>query len=119
MVIDRIVESLSALLEDLRSWPGFGHPLETQAVRLHHRAVQIHPFVNGNGRWARLLSNIWLKLHGAPIVAWPDRVSGEVSEIRDEYLAAIRAADAGDHPPLLDLHRRYAAGGFEPPPLAL
>lgn len=102
-----IVESLSALVADLHSWSGFDHPIEVQAVWLHHRAVQIHPFENGNGRWARLLSNIWLMLHERPIVAWPDRLLGETSEVRDEYLRAIQAADAGDDGRLTDLHRRF------------
>jgi Fic-DOC domain mobile mystery protein B len=106
----QIVERLSGVVGDLHSWSGFGHPLETQAVWLHHKAVQIHPFENGNGRWARLLSNIWLKLQGAPIVFWPDRLLGVASEVRDEYLGAIRAADRGDYRGLAELHRRFSEG---------
>ena len=103
----QIAERLSALVGDLHSWSEFGHPLETQAVWLHHRAVQVHPFENGNGRWARLLSNIWLKLHAATIVSWPDEDLGETSVIRDEYLATIEAADGGDYAGLMELHRRF------------
>jgi len=102
----QIVERLAALAGDVRSWSEFGHALETQAVWLHHKAVQIHPFENGNGRWARLLSNVWLKLHRLPIVAWPDTVLGAASAVRDEYLCAIRAADRGDYGDLLELHAR-------------
>ena len=85
-----------------RSWTtspsgkGKGMRLLEQAVRLHHRAVRIHPFPNGNGRWARMLANIWLKRHGQPITAWPEETIGTRSVVRDEYLAAIRAADEGD-----------------------
>jgi Fic-DOC domain mobile mystery protein B len=104
----QIIERLSALVGDLHSWPGFGHPLETQAVWLHHKAVWIHPFENGNGRWARLLSNIWLNLHGEPLVAWPDKLLGAASEVRDEYLVAIKAADGGDYDGLTELHHRLA-----------
>jgi len=106
----QIVERLAALADDLHSWSGFGHTLETQAVWLHHKAVQIHPFENGNGRWARLLANIWLKLHREPIVAWPDNLLGAESEVRGEYLTAVRAADDGDYGGLSELHRRFAAG---------
>ena len=56
------------------------------AVHLHHRAVQIHPFLNGNGRWARLLANILLKLHKAPLTEWPEEAIGATSVIREEYL---------------------------------
>jgi Fic-DOC domain mobile mystery protein B len=85
------------------------YTLLDQAVWLHHRAVQIHPFTNGNGRWARLLSNIWLKQHDGGIVAWPEDTVGEVSTVRDEYLAAIRKADRLDFGPLTELHRRFLA----------
>ncbi len=104
-----ITERLAALSSDLHSWSGFGHALETQATWLHHKAVQVHPFENGNGRWARLLANIWLKQHGASIVAWPDAVLGIASEIRGEYLRAVRAADGGDYALLGELHRRFTA----------
>jgi Fic-DOC domain mobile mystery protein B len=82
-------------------------PLLLQATMLHHQAVQIHPFENGNGRWARLLANIWLKLHGHALTRWPSSELREESPIRDEYIQAIQAADAGDHAPLLALHERY------------
>ncbi len=97
---------LQALLDDLGFWQERGDPLLEQATRLHHRAVSIHPFRNGNGRWARMLANIWLKRHADGITEWPEERIGSKSVIRDEYLAAIRAADEGDERPLLDLHRR-------------
>ncbi len=46
------------LLKNLEHWAQGGVSLEEQTVMLHHQAVLIHPFVNGNGRWARLLANI-------------------------------------------------------------
>lgn len=103
----QIVEQLSALVKDLDSWTGFGHSIADQACWLHHKAVWIHPFQNGNGRWARLLSNIWEKLHDEPIVVWPDEVLGESSTVRAEYLAAIRRADAGDYSLLSELSGRF------------
>jgi hypothetical protein len=63
--------------------------------------------VNGNGRWSRLLANIWLKRHQHPITEWPEARVGEQSKIRDEYLDAIRKADAGNYKPLRALHRKY------------
>lgn len=107
----QITERLSALLDDLHSWSGFDYALQTQAVWLHHKSVQIHPFENGNGRWARLLSNIWLKRHAQSIVAWPDQLLGDASPVRAEYLDAVRAADQGNYAPLKALHERYVATG--------
>lgn len=103
----QVVEQLSKLVDDLHSWSGFEHPMESQAAWLHHKAVRIHPFENGNGRWARLLSNIWLKLHGEPLVSWPDQLLGVASEVRDEYLDSIRAADGGNYDGLAELHHRF------------
>lgn len=104
----QVPENLQNLLDDLRAWDRNGDPLMEQAARLHYRAVHIHPFVNGNGRWSRMLANIWLKQHDAAPVAWPEETIGDASPIRDEYLAAIRRADQGDDGPLLELHARFA-----------
>lgn len=101
---------VQALLDDLVFWQERRDSLLEQAARLHHRAVWIHPFANGNGRWARMLANIWLKRHGQAIVEWPEETIGSKSVIRDEYLAATRAADAGDERPLVELHQRFTSG---------
>ena len=78
---------------------------------LHHLAVQFHPFLNGNGRWSRMLANIWLKRNRRPVTEWPEQVIGRESPVRGEYLQAIRAADEGDYEPLFELHRRFTARG--------
>lgn len=57
---------LQGLRDDLAYWKKNWPDVIEQAAHLHHRAVQIHPFPNGNGRWSRLLANIWLKLHKQP-----------------------------------------------------
>jgi Fic-DOC domain mobile mystery protein B len=104
---------LQTLLDDLAFWQGQGDALLDQAMRLHHRAVGIHPFLNGNGRWARMLANIWLKRHGHAITEWPEETIGAKSLIRDEYIAAIRAADEGDEEPLKKLHDQFTPGPEE------
>jgi fido (protein-threonine AMPylation protein) len=105
-----IETKLEVLLGNLRAWQEGDMPLIEQAARLHHQAVFIHPFENGNGRWSRLLASIWQKLHGQKTTEWPAATSSthpEESRIREEYLAAIRSADAGDLEALIELHRRY------------
>jgi Fic-DOC domain mobile mystery protein B len=101
---------LQALLDDLAFWEDHEDSRLDQAVRLHQRAVQIHPFANGNGRCARMLANIWLRRHDHPITEWPEETIGSTSVVRDEYLAAIRAADHGEEAPLIELHRRFTPG---------
>lgn len=78
------------------------------AVRIHFRAVHIHPFPNGNGRWSRLLGNIYLKQNDHPLVKWPEETIGvEKSIARDAYLSAVKKADTGDLSYLIGLHREY------------
>ena len=59
----QIQTQLYDLIENLKVWESSGMDLLEQATRLHHRAVEIHPFPNGNGRWGRMLTNIWLINH--------------------------------------------------------
>lgn len=98
-------EALRTLVADIQEWPKHFEPVEV-AARIHHRAVQIHPFKNGNGRWSRLLANIRLKQNGQPLTMWPSIV-GE-SPVRGEYLNAVREADNMNFEPLLEMHRCYA-----------
>jgi Fic family protein len=62
-------QRLYELTEKLPYWTD--RSLLDQAVMLHHKAVPIHPFENGNGRWSRMLASIWLHLHGSAITQWP------------------------------------------------
>jgi Fic-DOC domain mobile mystery protein B len=105
----QVQENLYNLLENLGIWKASGMNLVEQASRLHHRAVEIHPFVNGNGRWGRMLTNIWLTLHGNSYVAWPEDVIGTESTLRGAYIRALQAADAGDIDLLLEMHRSHLA----------
>lgn len=101
-----IGEHLAQLCDDIRGREPYMRDVLEQAVLIHHRAVQIHPFRNGNGRWSRMLSNIWLRIHGRPLVEWPSDIVAE-SPVRSEYLTCLHAADAHDIRPLLDLHARH------------
>lgn len=100
-----IESRLYDLTQSLPCWKREG--LLRQATMLHHQAVQIHPFENGNGRWSRMLANIWLAVHGHAVTVWPATGLSEKSPVRDQYIAAIKAADEGDYDPLLALHQRF------------
>jgi Fic-DOC domain mobile mystery protein B len=73
------------------------------ASRLHHRAVQIHPFKNGNGRWSRMLANIYLKQNGLEATKWNEDLLSKENEHRDEYINALKFADNGDYTALIKL----------------
>lgn len=62
-------------------------------VFTHHRFTVIHPFNNGNGRTARLLTDLIAKVNGYKNVNLYVRGEGEA---RAKYKAALRAADQYD-----------------------
>jgi Fic-DOC domain mobile mystery protein B len=103
-----IMQNLGALVLDMRAWPNDGAELLNQAVMLHHRAVHIHPFKNGNGRWSRFIANLWLRRHEKPAIDWPEpQMAATESEIREEYIRAIQLADTFDYSALTELHARF------------
>ncbi|MEE8233122.1 MAG: mobile mystery protein B [Gammaproteobacteria bacterium] len=63
---------LRNLLEDARYWLEHGtYNNEEFAARFHHRLVKIHPFPNGNGRHARIMTDVILeKVLGISPVNW-------------------------------------------------
>ena len=90
------------LLENTRYWIGHRtYPLDEIAARFHHRLVLIHPFPNGNGRHARLMTDVLLRRNGAAAFSWGGAGLEAGGDARDRYLAALRAADAGDYAALL------------------
>jgi len=64
------------------------HPLK-KAAYIHHELVRIHPFFDGNGRVARLLTNFYLMTKGYPIIIVK-------KEDRKKYYQALNKADHGD-----------------------
>jgi Fic-DOC domain mobile mystery protein B len=105
--IYNIRTELHNLFEDLKVWQQSKMPLIEQAARLHHRAVFIHPFTNGNGRWSRLLADIWLKQNRSQPIEWPSQM-GQESPIRIEYIAAVKLADKGDYSKLMEIYARFS-----------
>ncbi len=66
------------------------------AAWLHIRLVSIHPFIDGNGRTARLLMNLALLQAGYPIAIIPPVV-------RQEYIEALKASNNDDNQPFINL----------------
>ncbi len=71
-------------------------PSDEIAVRFHHRLVQIHPFVNGNGRHARLVTDKLLRLLGEDEFTWGSATIAKDGEARRNYIQALQAADNHD-----------------------
>ena len=65
------------------------------AAMAHHRLVAIHPFIDGNGRTARLIMNLILMRHG-----YPPAIITRVN--RQQYYRVLAQADGGHPTPLVN-----------------
>lgn len=98
---------LKLLIDDLSYWEKENtFDFLQQSVRLHHRLVKIHPFVNGNGRHARLVADIFLFSKNHKLPTWPNKHLIEATELRQKYISALKSADKGDYVPLEEFSRK-------------
>lgn len=101
-----IPEQIKLLCGDFLLWNSTASsmPVLEIAARLHHRLTKIHPFKDGNGRHARLLTDIFLHSRGHALPKWPQihrLTQGDV--IRKQYIAALKQGDDGDYTALQSL----------------
>ena len=102
----QIQTEVRSLLDNARYWAANEtFPALEAAARLHHRLVQVHPFPNGNGRYARIATDAVLKsVYRTRPIDWSRSANLlRNNERRRAYIAALRAADAGDYNPLLKI----------------
>jgi fido (protein-threonine AMPylation protein) len=101
-------ESVASQLAELLLWwrdeYGIVGKGETPAVvaaiaRLHYGLVAIHPFLDGNGRLARFISD------QAARELLGRRIGRELTEDQDRYFGALRSANGGDLNPLEQMIR--------------
>ena len=84
-------EETPALMTDLVDWynaaeqSGKFTPIELAAL-FHYRYIRIHPFEDGNGRMARLMTNYILSRQGYPMIVVRSRK-------KNEYLEALHKTD--------------------------
>ncbi len=71
------------------------HPVELAALA-HHQLTSIHPFLDGNGRTARLVMNLLLFRKGFP----PAIIQ---QTYRRQYYRTLAQADAGNEAPVVNL----------------
>lgn len=95
------------LLEDIRFWiDNETYSPDEIATRFHHRLVQIHLFPNGNGRHARVMTDILLeKVLDQEPFSWGVGNLIEEGGVRATYIQALRSADAHDYELLIDFVR--------------
>ena len=81
---DKLQGLIQNLISQLHQKSKTMHPVEF-AAWLHLHFVNIHPFIDGNGRTARLLTNLVLLKAGYSIVIIPPIV-------RADYIESLKAA---------------------------
>ena len=87
---DTVPVAMKAYIADLSTLRGSIHPIE-YAARMHKGLVDIHPFIDGNGRTARLLMNLALLQDGYGIaIITPVR--------RGEYIDALGVSQRAKNP---------------------
>lgn len=94
-----IQEQIKLLSEDFLYWNDTESTMSVIeiAARVQHRLTNIHPFTNGNGRHARLITDIFLHSRNHPIPQWPQiQLMAQGNKIREQYIMAMKKSDDGD-----------------------
>jgi Fic-DOC domain mobile mystery protein B len=96
---EEIMQRIPQLLANTRYWlENKTFPAEEALLRFHHQLTKIHPFTNGNGRHARMITDVVAVKHGQAEFTWgvgKDLVAE--GNARTGYLAALRALDANEN----------------------
>jgi fido (protein-threonine AMPylation protein) len=74
-------------------------PIDECLIRFHHRLVStIHPFNNGNGRHAGMMTDVLAAKRGRPVFTWGAGTNLATENVgRATYLAALRALDDNEN----------------------
>jgi Fic-DOC domain mobile mystery protein B len=103
---EQVSNELASLFGDAKYWiENKTYGWDEIGARFHHRLVSIHVFVNGNGRHARIMTDILLNSNGQEPFSWGMKTSEGALEVegvsRQEYISALKKADQGDYDGLL------------------
>jgi fido (protein-threonine AMPylation protein) len=100
----QIPEQIQALCGDFEYWDSTESSMSVLeiAARLQNRLTKVHPFENGNGRHARLITDIFFHSRRYALPQWPQiHLLVQGHNVRDSYLAAMKKADQGDFSDLI------------------
>lgn len=91
---ERIPELMKSFIAGIQETRAKHHPVEFAAI-IHKELVTIHPFIDGNGRAARLLMNLALLQAGYPPAIIPPI-------LRRDYLDTLNKTHKGDDRPFIN-----------------
>jgi fido (protein-threonine AMPylation protein) len=95
-----IAQRIPQLLGNTKYWlENKAFPVDECLVRFHHQLVsKIHPFPNGNGRHARMMTDVIAVKYGQPEFTWgAGKDPAAQGDARTRYLAALRALAANEN----------------------
>lgn len=99
----RIPTELRQLLDDCRYWIEHNtYGADEMATRFHHKLVWIDAYSNGNGRHARLATDLLLNLMSKQPFSWGRTSLTNSGETRKRYIEALQSADRHDFSLLLE-----------------
>ena len=103
----QISTEVKILCDDAKYWIEHQvYSADEIAIRFHHKLVSIHPFPNGNGRHARLMTDPLLEnILQTPQFTWASKDLSNAGEIRGRYIGALYEADRFNFQPLIDFAR--------------
>ena len=103
----QISTNLRNLFNDTRTWIDLQEESPDDiAVRFHHRLVSIHPFPNGNGRHARLMTDLLLEnILNYPAFTCGSEDISRAGTARERYIEALQAADEQNYEKLMEFVR--------------
>lgn len=99
---EAIPERLHNLLVDVKYWIEHQtYSIDEIGCRFHHRLVAIHPFPNGNGRHARIITDGLLRALGGVPFSWGSGSIDNPGIVRERYVSSLRDADGQDYSALI------------------
>lgn len=102
----KISTELTQTIEDVKFWiKNETFTFDEIAARFHHKLVFIHPFPNGNGRFSRLYTDLFLKIKNCLPFSWGKKNLIKSTEDRKKYIHALQAADRHDYSELVEFVR--------------
>lgn len=91
---EKVPAKMKGFIDEIKTNPEKLNVIELAGL-IHYRLVEIHPFIDGNGRTARLIMNLFLMSHGYPITM-------VLKVDRKKYYDRLRKSDEGDMQPFID-----------------
>ena len=90
----RLIEAALYKLEDnLKYWQeNKTYKSEAMAARLHEKLLTIHPFVNGNGRFSRILVEHFCDCGGVAAPTWGVTYKDTPDRRRNLYIKVVEEA---------------------------